>query len=184
MRSEHEPGGPRVAPILQDRARPPGFAAGALPLATWPDTCELLRSGDAGPFWLSVTRAGAAPHVRPIFAAWDTGTFFFVSKESAAKTHHFTQHPQVSLSVDLKTLHLVVEGRVTRAADLQRASTALREVFGWPTVVRDDQLDAEGGAPTSGGPPYEVWQLAPARAYAFPTHDQFDPTRWTFTDPA
>ncbi|MBL7256373.1 hypothetical protein [Paractinoplanes lichenicola] len=182
MRSEHEPVRPRVEPILRDGARPPGFAAGALPLASWP--AELLRNGEAGPFWLSVTHSGAAPHVRPIFAAWDDGSFFFVSKESAAKTHLFTQQPSVSLSVDLKTLHLVVEGRVTAASNLPRASAALREVFSWPTVVRGDQLDAEGGAPTSGGPPYEVWELTPVRAYAFPTQDQFDPTRWTFPDPS
>ncbi|MGK5684722.1 pyridoxamine 5'-phosphate oxidase family protein [Actinoplanes sp. URMC 104] len=168
------------------RTKPPGYD-GSLPLADWTQVCARLRGGEVGPFWLGVAaRDGAAPHVRPIFAAWAESSFFFVSKEGAAKTRHLARHPAAAISADLGPLHLVVEGRsgrVTTPERLALASRTLHEVFGWPTVVAGDQLDADGGAPTSGGPPYQVFELVPARAYGFPTDDQLDPTRWTF-DPA
>ena len=66
---------------------------------------------------------------------------------------------------------------------LHRALTTLEPGESW--LVEPRQLDADGGAPTSGGPPYQVFELVPARAYGFPTDDQLDPTRWTFdTAPA
>ena len=67
-----------------------------------------------------------------------------------------------------------------RAADLARASGALFDVSEWPTTVVGDELDAPYAAPTSGGPPFRVYEVMPARAFAFPTNDQFEPTRFTF----
>ena len=40
-------------------------------------------------------------------------------------------------------------------------------------------LDADYGAPTSGGPPYEVYEVTPAKAFALPTDGETTtPTRW------
>jgi hypothetical protein len=48
-------------------------------------------------------------------------------------------------------------------------------------VVAGDKLDAEFGAPTSGGPPYDVYEIAPTRAFGLPTDGEtFTPTRWRF----
>lgn len=156
---------------------------GELPIADWDEACAALRGGEAGPYWLSVARDDGGPHVRPVFAAWAGSSFFFVSKGSAAKTGHLERHPDATVSVDLGPLHLVVEGRVARVTDPDRlllASRTLEDVFGWPTEVAGDELDAAGGAPSSGGPPYRVYELTPVRAYGFPTRDQVEPTRWTF----
>lgn len=54
------------------------------------------------------------------------------------------------------------------------------DVYGWPTTVVCDELDAAYAAPSSGGPPFSAYEVTPRRAYAFPTNDQFDPTRFTF----
>jgi predicted DNA-binding protein (MmcQ/YjbR family) len=48
------------------------------------------------------------------------------------------------------------------------ASGAFKASYDWPTVVAGDQLDAEYGAPTSGGPPYNVYEITPAKAFALP----------------
>lgn len=75
------------------------------------------------------------------------------------------------------------EGRATRltgASDLDRARRALEDVFGWPTEVVGDQLDAAYAAPTSGGPPFNAYEVTPTRAFGFPTNDQREPTRWTW----
>lgn len=177
--------GPPTAQPIPRRGRGvrPPDEDGPLPVADWAEVCEVLRGGEAGPFWLSVRRDDAPPHVRPVFAAWAGSSFFFASKGSAAKTRHLAEHPEATVSVDLGPLHLVVEGSVARVTDpdrLRLASVAMREVFGWPTRVSGDELDADYGAPTSGGPPYQVHELTPDRAYAFPTQDQVEPTRWSF----
>jgi hypothetical protein len=81
-------------------------------------------------------------------------------------------------------VHLVVEGgarRVHDEATLEHASTAFERVNGWPTTVAGDELDAEYGAPTSGGPPYRVYQIVPTKVFALPAKADFMPTRWRFT---
>jgi hypothetical protein len=78
---------------------------------------------------------------------------------------------------------VVVEGvaaRLTGEHDLTRASHALRDVYGWPTTVVGDELEAPFAAPSSGGPPFRAYELTPAKAFAFPTDDQFEPTRFTW----
>lgn len=152
-----------------------------LPAAAWPDLEELLRAG-TGTTWLSVGRAQGV-HVRPIFAAWAGTSFVFASNPRAVKSRHLDADGHCSLAIDLGRAHLVVEGtarRLAGEADLARASAAMREVYGWPTRVVGDRLDADGAAPSSGGPPFNAYEVTPAKALAFPTDDQFDPTRFTF----
>lgn len=45
---------------------------------------------------------------------------------------------------------------------------------------RGDILDADYGAPTSLGPPYQVYELVPTCASGFPAQDGVEPTRWSF----
>lgn len=69
-------------------------------------------------------------------------------------------------------VHLIVEGRARRVRDdatLLRASEAFNTIYGWPTVVAGDELDAPYGAPTSGGPPYAVYEITPTTAFGLPT---------------
>ena len=65
---------------------------------------------------------------------------------------------------------------------LRRASEAFEAIYGWPTVVAEDKLDAEYGAPPSGGPPYDVYEITPTtKAFGLPTDgESFTPTRWRF----
>ena len=147
----------------------------------WSDIEALLRAG-SGTTWLSV-RTDHGVHTRPLFAAWTGFSFVIASKSTAAKTRHLEADGRVSLAIDLGTVHLVVEGtarRLTETADLERASAAMLEVYDWPTEVVGDELDAPYAAPTSGGPPFQVWEMSPARAIALPAAGQFDPTRFTF----
>lgn len=167
---------PRSAPLPYTRA--PGDPA--LPPAAWPEIERLLR--DAGTTWLSV----AAPHgvhVRPLFAAWTGSTFVIASKASAVKARRLEADGRCALALDLRHAHVVVEGtaaRLTGPADLARASAALLDVYGWPTTVLGSQLDAPYAAPTAGAPPFSAYEIRPARILAFPTDDQFRPTRYTF----
>ena len=166
---------PRTHPLT----RPPGEPD--LPAAKWSELEALLRDGSATT-WLSVP-SPTGVHVRPLFAAWTGSSFVLASKESAAKSRHLDEDGRCSLAIDLGRAHLVVEGtaaRLTGEADLGRASRAMLDVYGWPTTVVGDELDAPYAAPTSGGPPFHAYEVTPARAFAFPTNDQYEPTRFTF----
>jgi hypothetical protein len=159
--------------------RPPGNPE--LPAASWTEL-ERLLSDEPGTTWLSVPGPQGA-HVRPLIAAWTGTTFVFASKASAAKSRRLDADSQCSLAIDLGVAHLVVEGiaaRLTGATDLARAADAMRDVYDWPTTVVGDELDAPYAAPSSGGPPFRAYEVTPTRAFAFPTNDEFDPTRFTF----
>jgi len=82
-------------------------------------------------------------------------------------------------------MHLIVEGEARRVRDeatLRRASEAFEAIYGWPTVAAEDKLDAEFGAPTSGGPPYyDVYEITPTKAFGLRTDgESFTPTHWRF----
>ncbi|MBY4108366.1 pyridoxamine 5'-phosphate oxidase family protein [Rhodococcus fascians] len=150
--------------------------------AEWSDITAKLRSGQATS-WLSVRRSRGGVHTRPVFAAFGDMSFFFATKGSAAKTAHLHDDNEVSLAIDLDEMHLVVDGvaeRLTTPDDLHHASAVLLDVFDWPTQVRGDELDAPYAAPTSGGPPFQAWELRPTQSWAFPTRDQFEPTKFIF----
>lgn len=148
----------------------------------WEHVTARLREG-SGTTWLSVRDRHGGVHTRPLFAAWGGSSFVVTTKASAVKTTLLRADPRVSLAVDLTSTHLVVEGdavRLTAPEDLRRASAAMLAVYDWPTEVLGDELDAPYAAPTSGGPPFEAWEITPVRAHAFPTQDQYESTRFTF----
>lgn len=137
-----------------------------------------------GWFWLATVRSDGAPHVVPVFAAWAGTTFFVASKDTARKSQHLDADGRCVLSHDAGDMHLIVEGTARKVTDhdtLARASAAFAAVYQWPTTVSDGKLDADYGAPTSGGPPYDVYEVAPTKAFGFPTDgESFTPTRWRF----
>jgi Pyridoxamine 5'-phosphate oxidase len=170
---------------VSDATKQDGYDEASLAPADWDDVRSRLRDGP-GPCWLSTTMDGAS-HVRPVFAAWTGESFVVASNPRARKTRALQEESRCSVAIDLKDLHVVVEGvarRLTTEPDLGRATVAFQEVYGWPTEVAGDLLEAPYAAPTSGGPPFEVYEIRPVRAYGFPTADQVEPTRWQWNDPA
>ena len=143
------------------------------------------RLGKGGWFWLATVRPDGAPHVMPVFAVWSEGALYLASKDSARKSRNLAAEPRCVLTHDAGDVHLVVEGTARRVVDeatLRRVSEAYGATYGWPTRVADGQLDADYGAPTSGGPPYDVYEITPVRAIGLPTgaDDSIAPTRWRF----
>lgn len=148
----------------------------------WEDAEERFRKG--GWFWLATVRPDGAPHVMPVFAAWSDSAFYVVSKETARKSRNLAADGRCVVTTDTGDLHLIVEGEARRVRDdaaLRRASDAFEAIYSWPTVVTGEKLDADYGAPTSGGPPYDVYEITPTKAFGFPTDgESFTPTRWRF----
>ena len=141
------------------------------------------RLGQGGWFWLATVRPDGAPHVMPVFAVWSAGALYLASKDTARKSRNLAAEPRCVLTHDAGDLHLVVEGtarKVTDDAALARASEAFATVYDWPTRVSGGKLDADYGAPTSGGPPYRVYQVVPTKIFALPIDGSFLPTRLRF----
>lgn len=154
----------------------------SLPIADWTDVHDALRK-PPGVMWLATKGPDGDPHVRPVFAAWGGASFFVCSKHEAVKSRNLRADGHCTITTDLGSLHLVVEGEAGRVTDPDRlaaASRAMLEVYDWPTEIAGEELDAPYAAPTSGGPPFEVYELVPRTAYGFPTADTCQPTRWTF----
>jgi Pyridoxamine 5'-phosphate oxidase len=149
------------------------------PLA-WSEVERRLTNG--GWFWLATVRPNGAPHMMPLFAAWNGTSFFIASKDRARKSRNLEGEPRCVISTDTGDLHVIVEGiahHVRDEAALQRAVSAFDAVYEWPTRVDGSHLDADYGAPTSGGPPYEVYEVTPTKAFALPTDGEtMTPTRW------
>jgi hypothetical protein len=147
----------------------------------WPDVVRRLRSG--GFRWLTSLGPDGQPHTRPVFAAWSESVLFTASNGTARKSRNLDADGRCSIATDVDGAHVVVEGVASRVTDeqtLRHASAAFEDVYGWPTRVAGDELDADYGAPTSGGPPYRIYQITPTKVYAFPAGGDFYPTRWTF----
>lgn len=147
----------------------------------WATVEQRLAAG--GWFWLATVRPDGAPHVVPVLAVWSSPVLFVSSNQAARKSRNLAADGRCVLTTAAGDVHLVVEGHAERVRDeetLQRASDAFQAVYGWPTTVAGDQLDAEYGAPTSGGPPYAVYAIRPAKAFGFPAEASFMPTRWRF----
>jgi hypothetical protein len=151
------------------------------PLA-WSEVEQRLTRG--GWFWLATVRPDGGPHLMPVFAAWAGRSFFIASKDRARKSRNLEANSRCVISSDTGDLHVIVEGiarHVRDEAGLERAVEAFQAVYGWPTRIQGSQLDADYGAPTSGGPPFEVYEVTPVKAFGFPTDGETTtPTRWTW----
>ena len=149
---------------------------------TWEAVSQRLSKG--GWFWLATVRPDGAPHVMPVLAVWGDSAMYVSSKDTARKSRNLANDARCVITTDSGDLHLVVEGlaeRITEDDNLRRASEAFKATYDWPTVVSGGQLDADYGAPTSGGPPYGVYEIVPTKVFALPTDgESFTPTRWRF----
>jgi hypothetical protein len=147
----------------------------------------IAKFQEGGWFWLSTVRPDGRAHSMPCFAAWSGSSFFIASKANKRKSRNLDANRSCVLTKDAGDVHLIVEGNAQRASDeptLRAASEAMMGIYEWPTSPAGDELDAEYGAPTSGGPPYRVYEVRPTRAFGFPTDGEtFAPTRWLFDGP-
>jgi hypothetical protein len=174
----------RRAPVAE-ALTPTGKGTGVTPGADVLDWSEVEgRFTRDGWRWLATVRPDGAPHVMPVFGVWSESVLFIASKATARKSRNLDADGRCVLSTDVEGAHLIVEGEASQVLDeetLARASAAFERVYGWPTTIADAELDADYGAPTSGGPPYRVYQIRPSKVFALPSAAEFMPTRWRFT---
>jgi hypothetical protein len=149
---------------------------------TWERASEQLTRTQW--FWLATVRPDGRPHVMPVLMAWSDPTLFVASRDTARKSRNLDANGHCVVTADTGEIHLIIEGeadRVTDDATLRLAADVFKRIHGWETWVVDDKLDADYGAPTSGGPPYNVYAIRPTKAFALPIDGETTtPTRWRF----
>jgi hypothetical protein len=150
----------------------------------WSEAFERLAAGET--YWLSTVRPDGRPHTVPVLATWVDDTLYFAAGASTRKVANLTHDPHCVVTTNSGGLDIVVEGSVVQVRDdakLQEVADAYVSKYSWQITltVRDGALPASfGGAPTSGPPPYYVYEVVPSVSFGFPNEAERDPTRWVF----
>ena len=149
----------------------------------WSRALEQLDGGFEGTCWLATTRPDDRPHVAGIGAIWLDGKFYLVIGARTRKGRNLAKNPNCVISVALKGLDLVVEGRAARVTDdatLKRVAKAYVDQ-GWPVTVRDGAFTAPYSAPSAGRPPWDLYAVTPVTAFGVATAAPNGATRWRFS---
>jgi hypothetical protein len=135
-----------------------------------------------GSHWLATTGAGGRTHLTGIGALWVDDRFYFVSGPRTRKSRNVARYPWCAISVSLRDLDLVIEGKARRVTDEKtlRRLARLYVAQGWPARAEKRALTAPFSAPSAGRPPWYLYDLMPESAYAVTTAKPHGATRWRF----
>ena len=149
-----------------------GAAADATPI-DWDQAGRLFAAERS--YWVATTGDDGRPHLRPMLAVWVDQRIYSTTNPAARKGRDLASRPSAALAARAPAMDIVIEGPVAWVEDrqqLRRIGQAYQDKYEWPVTVTDDNaFTAPYGAPTAGGPPYRVYELTPAVAYAFGTGD-------------
>jgi Pyridoxamine 5'-phosphate oxidase len=140
-------------------------------VAPWEEISDRWR--DSGTSWLATVRPDGRPHVVPVGAVWLDGAMYFTTGQRTRKGQNLVRNSHCVVSSSRTGFDLVVEGPAAKLTDeyrLQRVAEAYNFI-GWPVTVRDGAFTAAYSAPTTGPPPYDVYEVTPTVAFAFGTDD-------------
>lgn len=136
-----------------------------------------------GTYWLATAGPDGRPHAMPVFAIWHDDALYFCSAPTARKTRHLARNPYCAVTAATGDLDVVLEGeahRVTDPAELHAVADGFGAKYDWPLRVNGDLMDADYGAPSSGGPPFQVFRLTPSTVYGLGTTEPYGAARWRF----
>jgi hypothetical protein len=159
---------------------------GATTPTTWAKARGYLQESTAT-YWLATVRPNGTPHVMPVMAVWVDGRLFFSAGERTRKARNLAHDSRCVVTVEEEPVDLVVEADASIVRDdatLARVADAYASIYGWQVTVRQGALHAAGGAPTSGPPPYDVYEVTPTVAFGLPVGEGIVPTRWRFREPS
>ena len=149
----------------------------------WSRALQQLDTGFEGTCWLATTRPDGRPHVAGIGALWNDGKFYTVIGAGTRKGRNLGKNPNCVISVALKGLDLVVEGRAAKVNDdaTLRRIAKLYVDQGWPVTVSDGAFTAPYSAPSAGKPPWDLYAVTPKTAFGVATAEPNGATRWRFS---
>ena len=139
------------------------------------------RFAGAEVYLLSTVRPNGRPHVTPLLSVWLDGAAHFCTGPDEQKARNMARSPLCALIAGSDApdgLDVVIEGeavRVTDEARLRRLADAWVAKYGedWRFDVRDGAFAHSAGTAL-------VFEIAPAKAFAFGKGDVYSQTRWRF----
>ena len=111
------------------------------------------------------------------------GQVGIVTGARTRKGLNLAKNPSCVISVALKGLDLVVEGRAVKVTDdatLRRLAKRYADQ-GWPATVKDGAFTAPYSAPSAGPPPWDLYVVTPTTAFGVATAEPLGATRWRFS---
>jgi hypothetical protein len=156
-----------------------------LPPIPWERALEALDGAAGGPtqsMFLATTRPDGRPHLAGVGAIWQDGKVYVVSGDGTRKSQNLMANPACAISMPLKGIDLVIEGRARRVTDdptLQRIADRYA-AEGWPAQVEDGAFTHEYSAPSAGRPPWAVWEITPTTVFGVMSEGPGGATRWRF----
>jgi nitroimidazol reductase NimA-like FMN-containing flavoprotein (pyridoxamine 5'-phosphate oxidase superfamily) len=152
------------------------------PVIPWTQAVTGLDEGVSHTFWLSTVRPDGRPHLMPVGGLWLDGRLYFCTGAGTRKGRNLAHSPECTLGISTTGLDIVIEGTATIITDEDRLRH-LAEVYGsngWRPSVRDGAFYAEFAAPSAGPPPWDVYEVTPARAFGMSTAEPLAAMRWQF----
>jgi hypothetical protein len=156
----------------------------------WSRALEALETAPAKPedpggpktYWLATIRPDKRPHVAGVGAIWLDGRFYFTSGAGTRKSQNLAENPNCVISVALRGLDLVVEGRARMVTDEPTLQRLARHYAaqGWPATVSNGALTAPFSAPSAGPAPWNLCVMTPSTAVGVATIEPYGATRWRF----
>ena len=165
-----------MEPVAELDAR---FSSDAATPASWSDARGRLEQAQVS--WLSTVRPDGRPHVTPLLSIWLDDALYFCTGPSERKARNLEHNPHCILTTGCngldEGLDLVVEGDAAEVRDdakLRRIADTYESKYGpdWHFDVRDGAFVGDGGEAL-------VYEVAPAKAFAF-AKGEYGQTRWRF----
>ena len=153
------------------------FSSEGATATPWEEARDRLEAAEV--YLLSTVRPNGRPHVTPLLSVWLDGAAHFCTGPDEQKARNIARSPLCALVAGTDApggLDVVIEGETVRVADeqrLRRLADAWVAKYGedWRFDVRDGAFAHEAGTAL-------VFEVAPARAFAFGKGDVYSQTRY------
>ena len=134
--------------------------------------------------WLATVNPNGTPHVTGVGGFWWNGEFWFQTGPATRKATNLARDPRCTISVATHAFDLTVEGFAEKVTDPSLVASFAEHCAagGWPAEVdaSGSALTAPYSAPSAGPPPWHVYRITSASAFAVGTVDPGGATRWRF----
>ena len=150
----------------------------------WSRALEALESTEpqTQSSFIATTRPDGRPHLAGVGALWDAGRVYVVSGAGTRKSRNLARNPNCAISMSLKGIDLVIEGKAERVTDdetLERIAKRYADQ-GWPAVVKDGAFTYDYSAPSAGPPPWDLYTVKPITVFGVLASEPGGATRWRF----
>ena len=108
------------------------------------------------------------------------GHHYFCGSAKSRKIRNIERDPRCAFGVAVRDYDVSLEGRAARVTDDAMLERLAGEFEEWGPTVADGGFTHDYSAPSTGPPPWYVYEFTPEAVYAVGTKEPGGATRWTF----